>query len=241
MMRVIIRKFLVFQVLIMAVCCFAVKAGDNRPLSGNSSAIGLNINQLLTNQGEQIQQGTTWEFINVETDLTDTQHYRFQQFIDGVLVENAIVIVHEKPSANLEISGFPAKGLFMKPASMPENYNSISQQNRFKELILRTNPEFRNHSQEIVIDSLFVLWSRTDDQSAYKLKYRIIFSFHNDLHQHQATVDYSTNQLENVFEKSCFADVAGTAQTVYHGNKSIPTWSDGVQFTLKKYHQRKRN
>lgn len=123
----------------MAVCCFGVNAGDNRPLSGNSSAIGLNINQLLANQGKKIHPGTTWEFINVETDLTNTQHYRFQQFIDGLPVENAIVIVHEKPSGNLEISGFPAKGLFMKPASMPESYNSTSQQNRFKELILQTN------------------------------------------------------------------------------------------------------
>ncbi|MBL7914609.1 MAG: M4 family metallopeptidase [Bacteroidia bacterium] len=233
MMRVIIRKFLVFQVLIMAVCCFGVNAGDNRMLTGNSSAIGLNINQLLINQGKQILPGTTWEFINVETDLTNTQHYRFQQFIDGVPVENAIIIVHAKTSGNQEISGLPAKGLFIKPAGLPESYNTTSQQNRFKELLLRTNPDFRNHSQEIVIDSLFVLWSRTDDQSAYKLKYRIIFSFHNDLHQHEATVDYSTNQLENVFEKSCFADVVGTAQTVYHGNKSIPTWSDGVHFTLK--------
>lgn len=217
----------------MTVYSFTVIAGENCLLSGNALNIGLKINQLLSNKGNQIVSGTTWNFLTVESGLNNQQHFRFQQLIDNVPAEDAVVIVHLNTAGELEISGFPAKGVFVKPAVMPLGNFPISRVNHISELLSANSHRCRNRSDEIVIDSLFLLWSRPDKLSEYQLKYRIFYSFENDLHQYQATVDYSTNQLENVFEKSCFADVVGTAQTIYHGNKNIPTWNDGMNFTLK--------
>jgi len=169
------------------------------------------------------EQNCTWKKASVQVDLKGNVHSRFQQFVNGIPVKGAVVILHEFTTQKVFITG-----VFIRISG-----NSIAQFNLVnseKEIVgryLQAEDELNSE-----MPGGFE-WQLNPDNKTAKLVFVLNYFPQNSLAPLTLIIDAETKHKISDFHSACFADVTGVAVTTYEGTRNISCFADSGQYYLK--------
>jgi bacillolysin len=184
---------------------------------------------------------------NVVSDAKGMQHYRYQQTINGIAIENAMMLVHvangKINSQNGKwIKDFPA-GLQSAPAITKENALNKALQNigakKYKwelpeeEAFLKR--EQNNANATFFPKATLVYYSGERDviPTALRLAYRLDVYAQEPVSRHLIFVDAINGKILGKRELIHETNATGTAQTAFSGTQTITTDFTGANYRLR--------
>lgn len=153
----------------------------------------------------------SWQLLRTETDQMGMEHKRFQQFYQGIPVENGIVVVHTKDGFIQSLNGefFPNLTFSIQPL--------VSEELGLETVLASkalAKEELKHNEVKLVVFS---------DRKMSYLAYKYSISAKTKLLNTSVYVDAQTGKIR--FENShvCAADVNGTGHTQFSGIQTVTT------------------
>lgn len=205
------RKITIFVFLLATLTCAAENQLGKFML--NTSVEKLPVDDALeyVNSHFEFPEKTTFEMFRDETDDIGMRHCSYQQFVDGVEVANAMILVHSKNGIISTING-DILSLALSPAKPQKILRPQEAANRVRHKASATNAKLK-----IV---------RVCD------KYRYAYAVMSEDNKSLKYVDAECGEIIKTVPLVYNADVAGTAQTMYSGKQNIVCYELDGLYTL---------
>jgi bacillolysin len=184
---------------------------------------------------------------NVETDAKGMEHYRYQQTLNGIAIENAMMLVHVANGKIISQNGkwikdFPV-GLQLAPALTKENALKKALQNigasKYKwelpaeEAFLKR--EQNNFNATFFPKAILVYYSGERDviPSTLRLAYKLDVYAQEPVSRQIIFVDAANGNILGKRELIHETNATGTAQTAFSGTQTITTDFTGATYRLR--------
>lgn len=184
---------------------------------------------------------------NVARDVAGTEHYRYQQTLHGIAVENAIMMMHV---ANGKIKSQNGKWIKDFPANIPTNpsVNESSALNKALQYIGASKYKWELPSEEAFLKreqknpnatfypkATLVYYSGERDviPSALRLAYRFDVYAQEPVSRQIVFVDAVNGKILGKRELIHETNAIGTAQTAFSGTQTITTDFTGATYRLR--------
>ena len=204
------RKFLFIIALFVSITLFANRQGHFFLNVEDENVQVSNVESKFV-QWLDIPENTTFTPFRDETDNLGIRHISYQQYVNGDIVENCMILVHSKDNIVYAVNGdimdatTAAKKITaaISPLNAARKVRKNAKSNDATFKIVRINNEFR-YAYEVM----------SEDFTAKKY------------------VDAETGEIIKIEPLVYYADVAGTAATMYSGIQAITCYEDNGKYYL---------
>lgn len=184
---------------------------------------------------------------NISKDANGTEHYRYQQSLNGIAIENAIMLVHV---ANGKIKSQNGKWIKDFPADM-EVTASLTEANAFSNALQEVDAqkykwqipeeeaflkrELNNSAASFFPNATLVYYSGERDviPAAMRLAYKFDIYAQEPVSRQLVFVDAVNGKILGKREVIHETNATGTAQTGYSGTQTITTDYTGATYRLR--------
>jgi Zn-dependent metalloprotease len=183
--------------------------------------------------------------LNADTDHLGFEHYRYQQILNGITVENAIYILHVKTGKVLSENGRWIKNI---PLNFSRTTN-IAEAEALKIALTKINAQHykwednepdalaKTRSEDLPAISYpkakLVYYASEDDATAIHLSYKFDIYSKEPLSRQLIYIDAQTGAVLGTKELIETIDTEGKATTVYNGTQNVKTTLNNRVYTLK--------
>lgn len=163
-----------------------------------------------------LPENTTFILFRDTTDNIGIRHLSYQQYVEGTIVSNAIVLVHAKNEIVYAVNG----DIMDASTSIQHLQKKITSEEAIRKVRKKSN---------IVTAPLCIIRTIVNGKTIYRYAYEVLA---DDLTNKQY-VDAESGEIIKTIPLIYSADVQGTATTMYYGTQPITCYEDNGIYYLR--------